>query len=284
MRLVTIQMGDVLSPAVLQGDYVIPISSVGASAPTSIKALIELGARGLALAGEAAKSGTGFPLDKNRLLPPIPNPEKILCIGLNYRDHAIETNAPIPTEPVVFNKLPTTLLAPGGTIKLPSVSTEVDYEAELVVVIGKAGRDIPEAEAMDYVFGYACGNDVSARDWQKNKPAKQWLLGKSFDTFAPLGPFIVTKDEVPNPGKLAISLKLNGETMQSSSTDQLIFSIPQIIAYISQVATLKPGDLIYTGTPSGVGMARTPQVWLKSGDKVEVEIEGLGVLSNNVSE
>lgn len=283
MRFVTIQTGDASTPAVLQGEYVVPISSVDSSVPSSLKALIELGPRGLALASQAAKTGTGSPLQSVKLAAPITSPEKILCIGLNYRDHAIETKAPIPTEPVVFNKLPTTLLPPGGTIQLPSVSSEVDFEAELVVVIGKSGRDIAERDAMDYVFGYTCGNDVSARDWQKNKPAKQWLLGKSFDTFAPLGPVLVTKDEVPDPGKLPISLRLNGETMQSSNTEQLIFSVPQLIAYISQVATLKPGDLIFTGTPSGVGMARTPPVWLKKGDQVEVEIEGLGVLRNSVT-
>jgi 2-keto-4-pentenoate hydratase/2-oxohepta-3-ene-1,7-dioic acid hydratase in catechol pathway len=282
MRLVTIQTGATLAPAVVQGDYVVPLSAVDLGAPASLRELIEQGARGLAVASQAARTGTGMALAKVRLAAPIGNPEKILCIGLNYRDHAIETKAPIPAEPVVFNKLPTTLLAPEGIIKLPAVSGEVDYEAELVVVIGKAGRDIAEQDAMDYVFGYTCGNDVSARDWQKNKPAKQWLLGKSFDTFAPLGPMIVTKDEVADPGRLPISLKLNGETMQSSNTDQLIFSIPQLIAYISQVATLKPGDLIFTGTPSGVGMARTPPVWLKKGDRVEVEIGGIGVLRNSV--
>ena len=150
------------------------------------------------------------------------------------------------------------------------------------MVIGKTGRDIAEKDAMDYVFGYTCGNDVSARDWQKNKPAKQWLLGKSFDTFAPLGPIVVTKDEIPDPGKLPISLKLNGAVMQNSNTEQLIFSIPHLISYVSQVATLKPGDLIFTGTPSGVGMARTPPVWLRAGDVMEVEIGGIGVLRNTV--
>jgi 2-keto-4-pentenoate hydratase/2-oxohepta-3-ene-1,7-dioic acid hydratase in catechol pathway len=280
MRLVTIQTGDSFSPAVVQGEYVVPIPVAGG--PASMKALIEMGPRGLAVASQAARTGTGSALDKTQLAAPIQNPEKILCIGLNYRDHAIETKAPIPTEPVVFNKLPTTLLAPGAVVKLPKVSDEVDFEAELVVVIGKGGRDIAEKDAMDYVFGYTCGNDVSARDWQKNKPAKQWLLGKSFDTFAPIGPMIVTKDEIADPGKLSISLKLNGETMQNSNTEQLIFSIPQLISYISQVATLKPGDLIFTGTPSGVGMARTPPVWLKKGDVMEVEIGGIGLLRNSV--
>lgn len=280
MRLVTIHSGGAFSPAVVQGDYVVLIA--GAGSPASLKELIEMGPRGLALASQAARTGTGSSLNQMQVAAPIQNPEKILCIGLNYRDHAIETNAPIPTEPVVFNKLPTTLLPPGGVVRLPKVSEEVDFEAELVVVIGKAGRDIAEKDAMDYVFGYTCGNDVSARDWQKNKPAKQWLLGKSFDTFAPLGPIVVTKDEIPDPGKLPISLKLNGAVMQNSNTEQLIFSIPHLISYVSQVATLKPGDLIFTGTPSGVGMARTPPVWLRAGDVMEVEIGGIGVLRNTV--
>lgn len=280
MRFVTVHTGGRLIPALVEGDSVLPLT--GPDAPPTLRALIEAGAQGLELAKKAASSAAAIPLSQAQLAPPIPTPEKILCIGLNYRDHAIETNAPIPTEPVVFNKLPSALLAPGGVIRLPKVTSQVDFEAELVVVIGKAGRDISEEAAMDYVFGYTCGNDVSARDWQKNKPAKQWLLGKSFDTFAPIGPVIVTRDEIPDPGALPISLRLNGETMQSSTTAQLIFSIPHLISYISQVATLQPGDLLFTGTPSGVGMARTPPVWLKPGDQVEVEISGLGTLKNRV--
>jgi len=217
-----------------------------------------------------------------RLLPPVPQPQKLICIGVNYADHAAEVGVEVPNEPVVFNKFVSTLIAHGDTIRLPKVSHRVDYEAELVVVIGKRGRDIARAEAYDYVAGYCCGNDVSARDWQKEKPARQWLLGKTFDTFAPLGPELVLKDEIADPMQLGIQLRLNGQVMQDSNTNQCLFDIPALIAYISQVATLEVGDLIYTGTPPGVGDMRTPPVYLNPGDTVEVEIESLGVLKNFV--
>lgn len=215
-------------------------------------------------------------------LPPVTSPSKILCVGLNYADHAKETGANVPDRPVIFNKLATTLSAHGRPIVLPPESSKVDYEAELVVVIGKQGRRISEADAMSHVAGYACGNDVSARDWQKETPGGQWLLGKSFDTFAPLGPYVVTADAVPDPGNLRIQFRLDGEVLQDSSTNQLLYSIPRVIAYISQVCTLLPGDLIYTGTPAGVGVARTPRRYLQPGQVAEVEIEGLGTLRNPV--
>ena len=216
-----------------------------------------------------------------RLLPPVPRPEKVICIGVNYADHAAEVGIEVPNEPVVFNKFVSTLIAHGDTIRLPKVSHRVDYEAELVVVIGKRGRDIARQDAFDYVAGYCCGNDVSARDWQKEKPARQWLLGKTFDTFAPLGPELVLKDEIADPMQLGIKLRLNGQVMQDSNTNQCLFDIPALIAYISQVVTLEVGDLIYTGTPPGVGDMRTPPVYLKPGDTVEVEIESLGALKND---
>jgi 2-keto-4-pentenoate hydratase/2-oxohepta-3-ene-1,7-dioic acid hydratase in catechol pathway len=218
-----------------------------------------------------------------RLLAPVPDPRKIICIGLNYRDHAAESGVPAPAEPILFSKYPTSLIGDGETIILPSVSQEVDYEAELVVVIGRNGRHIPRERAFEYVGGYAVGHDVSARDWQLNKPGKQWMAGKTFDTFAPVGPVLVTADEVPDPHKLGIRLRLNGQTMQESNTSQLIFGVDELIAYLSQVFTLEPGDLIFTGTPPGVGMARKPPVWLKPGDTVEVEIDQLGTLRNSVA-
>lgn len=214
--------------------------------------------------------------------PPIPDPEKVICIGLNYADHAAESGSPIPNEPVVFNKFPTAIRGPEDNIELPPQSDAVDYEAELVVVIGKAGKTISKDKALDHVAGYTCGHDVSARDWQKDKPAGQWLCGKSFDSFAPIGPVLVTSDEITDPHNLRVQMRLNGETMQDSTTAQLIFNVPHLIAYISQVCTLKPGDLIFTGTPPGVGMARKPPVLLKPGDTCEVEVEGIGILSNPV--
>jgi 2-keto-4-pentenoate hydratase/2-oxohepta-3-ene-1,7-dioic acid hydratase in catechol pathway len=187
-----------------------------------------------------------------------------------------------PPEPVLFSKYPTALIGHGAAIVLPPESSQVDYEAELVVVIGRQGRRIPREHAMEYVGGYAVGHDVSARDWQLNKPGKQWMAGKTFDTFAPLGPEIVTPDEVPDPHSLGIRLRLNVQTMQDSNTEQLIFRVDQLIAYLSIIFTLEPGDLIFTGTPPGVGMARNPPVWLKPGDTVEVEIDSLGTLRNTV--
>ena len=214
------------------------------------------------------------------LLPPVPDAGKVICIGLNYRDHAEETGAALPSEPVAFGKFTSAVTGPDFEVVLPAASQQVDFEAELVAVIGKPGRRIDPADAMGHVAGYTCGNDVSARDWQKGRPGGQWLLGKTPDGFAPTGPHLVTADEIPDPHALPIALRLNGETMQSGSTADFIFRLPQIIAHLSQVMTLTPGDLIFTGTPAGVGAARNPPVFLKPGDVTEVEIGGLGVLRN----
>jgi 2-keto-4-pentenoate hydratase/2-oxohepta-3-ene-1,7-dioic acid hydratase in catechol pathway len=216
-----------------------------------------------------------------QVLCPFERIGKILCIGLNYRDHALETNQPIPTEPIVFCKAPTALIGPDDDIVIPQVSTQVDFEAELVVVIGKRVRNVRESDAHQAIFGYTVGHDVSARDWQIGKPGKQFFLGKSFDTFAPLGPAIALADSISNPMDLRIQSRINGQSMQDSSTSQLIFSPAFLIAYISQVITLDVGDVIYTGTPSGVGIARKPQRFLQPGDTVEIEIEALGTLRNH---
>jgi len=216
----------------------------------------------------------------DRLLPPVPPPEKVICIGLNYLDHAIETGAEPPSEPVVFGKFNTAIVGHGDAIRLPRVAHQVDYEAELVVVIGTGGREIPKASAMDHVFGYTCGHDVSARDWQKGRPGGQWLVGKSFDTFAPLGPCLVTAGELDDPGRLRVRMHVNDETLQDSSTAQFIFDIPTLIRHLSTLFTLTPGDLIFTGTPPGVGAARKPPRFLKAGDVCSVEIEGIGTLTN----
>ncbi|QEG38573.1 fumarylacetoacetate hydrolase family protein [Roseimaritima ulvae] len=259
-------------------DRIVPLQDIDPALPTDMDSLMAMQSAQL----ERLAAGCNLPglSGSVKLLAPLAAPEKVVCVGLNYRDHAIETGAEIPSEPVVFNKFPSALIGPGDTIELPAESKRVDYEAELVVVIGKTARHVSEDEAMEYVFGYCCGNDVSARDWQKGTPGGQWLLGKTFDTFAPLGPYLVHKSVVPDPGKLRVQLRLNGETMQDSTTEQLIFSIPQVIAHITQVVTLRPGDVIYTGTPPGVGDARTPPVYLSAGDVCEVEIEGLGILRN----
>ena len=213
---------------------------------------------------------------------PLSDVQKLICIGTNYADHAREMGGEPPEIPVVFNKFPSAIIGPKVDIRLPAVSRKVDFEAELVVVIGVGGKNIARQDAFDHVFGYCCGNDISARDWQKEKPGGQWLLGKTFDTFAPLGPVIVTKDEIADPHQLGIQLRLNGNVMQDSNTSNLIFSIDFLIAHLSKFVTLAPGDLIFTGTPPGVGAGRKPPIFLRPGDQLEVEIEGLGVLSNSV--
>jgi 2-keto-4-pentenoate hydratase/2-oxohepta-3-ene-1,7-dioic acid hydratase in catechol pathway len=211
---------------------------------------------------------------------PVPRPGKVLCIGLNYRDHAAESNMQIPEKPVVFSKFSSCVIAPGEPVVIPSTSRQVDYEAELAVVIGRRAKHVPAARAYEYVLGYTALNDVSARDFQFSDG--QWQRGKSCDTFAPMGQTIVTTDEITDPHKLSIKLTLNGKVMQDSNTDQLIFGVPALIEFISQSITLEPGDVIATGTPAGVGFARKPPVFLQSGDQMEVLIEGMGGLGNPV--
>ena len=216
-----------------------------------------------------------------KLAAPVPRPSKIICIGLNYLDHVTESGAEIPRAPLIFSKFDTCVCAPEQPILLPVGSEQVDFEAELAVVIGRRAKNIKLENAMDHVFGYTNFNDVSARDMQFADG--QWQRGKSCDTFAPFGEFVATKDEIPDPHNLRIQFRLNGETMQDSNTDQLIFRIPELVEYISRSITLEPGDIIATGTPPGVGFARKPPVFLKDGDVCEVEIEGLGILINPVS-
>jgi 2-keto-4-pentenoate hydratase/2-oxohepta-3-ene-1,7-dioic acid hydratase in catechol pathway len=210
----------------------------------------------------------------------IDRPGKIICVGLNYRDHAEETGAEPPAAPLLFAKWGNTLIGDGDAIVLPPESSQVDYEAELGVVIGRTARRVAERDALDAVRGYICVNDVSARDLQFGDG--QWTRGKSPDTFCPVGPRLVPREEVPDPQALAIRCRVNGRTLQDSSTANMIFSVAEIIAHISRTITLEPGDLIATGTPAGVGIARDPQVLLQDGDEVTVEIEGLGALTNPV--
>lgn len=221
--------------------------------------------------------------DVRKLLAPV-EPRVFLCIGLNYRRHAEETKAMIPKYPVVFMKNPAAVQHPGDPILLPThlQSDEVDYECELAVVIGKTAKNVSRADALDYVLGYTCANDVSARDWQKQKGGSQWCRGKSFDTFAPLGPCLVTPDEIPNPNALKIKTIVTGEVLQDWTTSDMIFDVPTLIEFLSGSTTLLPGTVILTGTPHGVGMARTPPRWLKPGDTVTIEIEKIGQLTNPV--
>lgn len=267
--------------AIREGAYV-DLQAADPTLPWSLKELLAGGEESLHRAKKAAEVGELIDPKSVRLLAPIPDPQKVICIGLNYADHARESGMEPPPEPVVFNKFPTAISAHEDAIVLPGESNEVDYEAELVVVIGRRGHRIAEDKALSHVAGYTVGNDVSARDWQAHKPGKQWLLGKTFDGFAPFGPALVTPDEVGDPNRLRVQFRLNGKTLQDSSTEQFIFNVQQVIAYVSRVCTLLPGDVIFTGTPPGVGFARKPPVFLRPGDVCEVEIERVGLLRNPV--
>lgn len=284
MRLATIQTSAGPRAAVKDGHFYVDLHATDSSMPKSMRDMINGGATTLKAASQACRLPKAIRYDEAvvKLLAPILDPPKIICLGLNYRDHAIESGAAIPKEPILFSKYATALIGHEEAIVLPPVSREVDYEAELVIVVGKRSRNVKPAEAMSYVAGYTIGHDVSARDWQLKKEGKQWMVGKTFDTFAPTGPAIVTADELTDPHHLPIRLRLNGQTMQDSNTSQMIFDVPSVLAYLSQVFTLEPGDLIFTGTPPGVGFARKPPLFLKAGDVVEVEIEGIGVLRNPV--
>jgi 2-keto-4-pentenoate hydratase/2-oxohepta-3-ene-1,7-dioic acid hydratase in catechol pathway len=229
---------------------------------------------------DAREKGWLVPSTDAYWFAPVPRPGKIICIGLNYRDHAAESNMPIPEKPVMFSKFSNCVIAPGEPVVVPSTSQQVDYEAELAVVIGRRAKYVSADRAYDYVLGYTAFNDVSARDFQFADG--QWQRGKSCDTFAPMGQTIVTADVITDPHKLSIKLVLNGQIMQDSNTDQLIFGVPALIEFITQSITLEPGDVIATGTPPGVGFARKPPVFLKPGDRMEVLIEGMGGLGSPV--
>jgi 2-keto-4-pentenoate hydratase/2-oxohepta-3-ene-1,7-dioic acid hydratase in catechol pathway len=234
-------------------------------------------ARDFVISGTSSK----LPSSSVRIAACVPRPGKIICIGLNYRDHAAESGMAIPSSPVTFSKYSSCSIAHNQPIEVPDGSLQTDYEAELAFVIGRRAKHVEEEDAMNFVFGYTNFNDVSARDFQFADG--QWQRGKSCDTFAPMGPFITTTDEIGDPQDLSIKLRLNGRTMQDSNTGQMVFGVAKLVSFLSRSITLEPGDVVATGTPPGVGFARKPPVYLRDGDVVEVEIEGLGILSNPVS-
>jgi 2-keto-4-pentenoate hydratase/2-oxohepta-3-ene-1,7-dioic acid hydratase in catechol pathway len=280
MRFVTFEREGYTEPGVLVDGQVIGIRGAGFE---SVISVIAGGEDAMDRLMRWVDSPPGLEIlapDKAPLAAPIPRPPKIICIGLNYRDHAAESKMPIPEVPTVFAKFPTSVIGPRKPIVLPKASTRPDYEAEFAVVIGKGGRHIPEDRWRDHVFGYTILNDVSARDFQM--ATSQWMIGKTFDTFAPMGPWIVTADEIEDPHNLGISLTLSGDLMQNSNTQNLIFKLPQLIAHLSSVFTLEPGDIIATGTPAGVGFARKPPRYLMPGDEVRIAIQGIGELVNPV--
>ena len=220
-----------------------------------------------------------YKIEEINLIAPVVKPEKLICVGRNYAAHAKEMGAAVSDLPVIFSKFPSALAGPNQVVPIPAVSDKVDYEAELVVVIGREAKNVQIENAFDYVFGYCCGNDVSARDWQKGRPGGQWLLGKTPDAFAPIGPFVASKESV-DPSNLDIRLSVNNQVRQSANTSDLIFKIDFLISHLSKFCTLKPGDLLFTGTPAGVAAGMDPPVFLQPGDETVVEIQGLGQLKN----
>ncbi len=281
MRFVTFRRGDAPPEAgVIARDRVVGLA--GAGFP-DILAMLRGGAPARAKIENwiyNPADDASAPLDSVTLLAPIPRPLKLICVGLNYRDHALESKMEIPKVPTIFAKFATAVIGPGQPIVLPKNSTQPDYEAEFAFVIGTGGRHIPAEEWRQHVFGYTLLNDVSARDFQM--ATSQWTMGKTFDTFAPMGPCLVSADEVADPHTLDISLRINGEVLQQSNTSQLIFKIPELIAYLSSVMTLEPGDVVSTGTPAGVGYARTPPRFLQPGDDVVISVDQIGELRNPV--
>ena len=274
MKLVTFRRTDGrTAPGVLLDDRVADLSAAGFADMISVLR-----------AGDAvrsrADSAPAVPLSSVKLMAPVPRPPKLICVGLNYRDHAIESGMEIPSVPTIFNKFPNVVIGPGESIVLPKNSAKPDYEAELAFVIGKGGRHIPAERWREHVAGYTMVNDVSARDVQM--ATTQWLMGKTFDTFAPMGPVLVTADEIADPHTLDITLTINGEVLQKSNTRELIFKVPDLVAFISGIVTLEAGDVVSTGTPSGVGFARKPPRYLRAGEDVVVHVAGIGELRNPV--
>ncbi len=282
MRLVTYDAGDGGRAGVIEDDRVADAwALLGQPHRGGLRELLAA-CRVDELRGRLGDAGApSHPLSRVRLLPPIPDPDKIVCIGLNYKKHAAEVGMQAPEHPVVFGKYRNALAAPGATVKLPANSTKVDYEAEVAFVIGRRAKDVGEGEALDHVAGYTLLNDLSARDLQGRNP--QWMPGKIFDGSAPCGPWLVTPDEAGPADAIGIRLTLNGETMQDSSTADLIFSIPRLVAELSSLMTLEPGDIVATGTPEGVGMGRQPRVWLAAGDEIAIESPTLGRLETRIA-
>lgn len=283
VRLVQFQdsAGQRVGVELTDGGDIADITKADTSLPSDMKSLLEKDGY-LAAVNAAVPNAPVVKRADAKLVAPIYNPEKIICIGMNYVDHCTEQNMPVPTEPVVFSKFASCIVAPGDAIIKPEETKELDFEVEMCIVIGKTAKRVTQANALDYVAGYTVAHDVSARDWQLKRNGGQWLMGKTFDTFAPIGPAIVTTDTIGDIHKKGIRCRLNGKSVQDSNTDQLVFNVPKIIEWCSATVTLKPGDLIFTGTPPGVGCFRSPQLWLKDGDVVECEIDGIGCISNPV--
>jgi 2-keto-4-pentenoate hydratase/2-oxohepta-3-ene-1,7-dioic acid hydratase in catechol pathway len=286
LKFASYRAGNETRLAVVDGDHLIDLNKVVPEVPSDVRQalqsgldLVAAGRRALELAAPAERQ----PLTKVKLAPVVPEPGKTVCLGLNYYDHAAESGRDKPVYPWFFLRSTTSLLAHGEASPRPRVSEKFDYEAELAVVIGKRARHVKREEALDHVFGYACFNDISVRDYQKRTP--QWTIGKNFDRTGALGPVLVSSDELPAGGVgLKIQSRLNGAVMQDANTRDMIWDVAETIALLTECLTLEPGDVIAMGTPAGVGQSRTPPVWMKHGDTIEVEIEGVGLLVNTIED
>ena len=285
MRLVSIEENGQPAIGITDGTSVVPLAAIAPDLPQEMNQFIAAGKAALDAAASAyanAPASASKPLSDAKLLSVVPNPNKIICLGLNYADHAKEGGHGLPEYPSLFLRTKSSLIAAGDPIVRPDCSDTLDYEAEMLLVIGKKGRNIKQADALDYVFGYSVFNDGSVREYQRK--TGQWTAGKNFDDSGPAGPWIVTADELPDGAEgLKIESRLNGKTMQSSNTSNMIFTVTRTIEILSEIWTLEPGDIVAMGTPEGVGYARTPPVFMQPGDVVEIEIENIGILSNPIA-
>ncbi len=280
MKLATIMHNGQTGVGIVRGDKVIPLWGKGRGVPGDMISLIARWDESVASELAGLSDDGAVDLSEVVLQPPIPRPGKVLAIGLNYADHIKESMMETPKRQLWFSKQVTSVAGPQAGVEIPTVSSAIDYEVELVAIIGAGGRSISREQAPGRIFGYCVGNDISVRDWQHASP--QWMLGKSFDTHAPIGPYITTADEIGDPHRLGISCTVNGETRQSSNTRHLVFDLWDQVAHLSQAMTLEPGDLIFTGTPGGVGWAMNPKRVLTEGDVVRCEIEELGAIENHM--
>jgi 2-keto-4-pentenoate hydratase/2-oxohepta-3-ene-1,7-dioic acid hydratase in catechol pathway len=276
MKFVSFERSGAYHVGIVEGSDLLVVTDASWTGGQTLRAIIERGE----LEAARAHAKDRIALASVQLLPPVFDPPRIWCVGVNYHEHRIETGRDPTEQPTIFTRTPQSQVGQGVGLAVPAVSDRMDYEAEIAVVIGKPGRNIAEADALAHIAGYSCYNDVSIRDWQRH--TTQWIPGKNFEGLGAFGPWLVTPDEMPAPDRMRVIARLNGEVLQDAVASDMIFSIPEIIAYLSTFTTLLPGDVIATGTPGGVGSKRTPPIWMKAGDSIEIEVAGVGVLGNPI--
>jgi 2-keto-4-pentenoate hydratase/2-oxohepta-3-ene-1,7-dioic acid hydratase in catechol pathway len=276
MKFVSFERSGACHVGIVEGSDLLVVTDASWTGGQTLRAIIERGE----LEAARAHAKDRIALASVQLLPPVFDPPRIWCVGVNYHEHRIETGRDPTEQPTIFTRTPQSQVGQGVGLAVPAASDRMDYEAEIAVVIGKPGRNIAEADALAHIAGYSCYNDVSIRDWQRH--TTQWIPGKNFEGLGAFGPWLVTPDEMPAPDRMRVIARLNGEVLQDAVASDMIFSIPEIIAYLSTFTTLLPGDVIATGTPGGVGSKRTPPIWMKAGDSIEIEVAGVGVLGNPI--